>query len=145
MRKSATIYKSDSKYVIHSEEKTTAGVGLACAPSFKLKPNAEDADLGIAIHNALDATKTNVPHPTDWKGHTAAFLKLVGAKSLSSLYRSSKCIGATEEQGNITLTPYVSDAPQRGLVPESSRARSVLRDDPAQLGALIREMFDKEA
>ncbi len=61
--------------------------------------------LGALIGQALEVSKSDVPHPTSWKGLFDPVLQLAGVKSWSTFVKSAKCVEVELDEDGIWLIP----------------------------------------
>jgi hypothetical protein len=103
--RAAGAYLHPDTWIIHAEHRTTAGVLMSNPPVFRMPLSAATSQLGLAVRQALEGYRENVPHPTDWKNAGAEFLKLTGFKSWRALEAPSKSCWISESGGELVFTP----------------------------------------
>jgi len=149
--RSASVYLRRGCYFIQSEWYTTAGVGILSGPAIAVFEEGglnEDglAILGQAIVSALDGSRCDVPHPTDWKAVPSSMPPLAGVKSWRAFEKLATSIEVAEDEaGPIVLTPNVYLGPREGYESVPSKRVRVTREDPTLLGKLAVKLLGEAA
>lgn len=141
----AAVYRRGGKFFIHSCSKTTAGVWVLSEPISVVSPEDGVRELGRMVLLALDASRENVPHPTDWKGILSPVLALSGVRSWAAFAKNASYVEIEGEEGNLTLTPAENLGAREGFREEPSKRVSVMSDDVGILGAEIAELLAEGA
>ncbi len=117
MIKSASIYKKENKYVIHSYSITTMGLSISSEPYFILVDNPSLDEICKSIILALSQSKNAVNHPTDWKSQSKLFLENMQEKSNKTLHSNNAvACDITEENNLITLYPMINLGIKEGFM-----------------------------
>ena len=117
MIKSASIYKKENKYVIHSYSITEMGLSISSEPYFILEDNPTVEEICKCIISALSQSKNNVKHPTDWKIQARLLFENMREKSIRTLHANNAITcDITEENDNITLYPMINLGVKEGFM-----------------------------
>ncbi len=100
--------------------------------------------LGTYTTKALDCSKMDVPHPTEFKSLIAPLLALADARTWAQFVRGTLVLGVKSSDSQIILTPYANKGSTGGFanIP-GSEVHHVISNDPLQLGNWIIEAFGK--
>lgn len=117
MIKSASIYKKENKYVIHSYSITTMGLSISSEPYFILEGTPSIGEICNCITLALSQSKSNILHPTDWKSHLKLFLERMQEKSIKSLHANNAITcDIIEDNNDITLYSMMNRGAKEGFM-----------------------------
>jgi CDI immunity protein len=105
-RASIFIKEKEEVIIVYSVSQTTAGLGTASEPFFRLKKNIEPEELIEKIRQALDSSKKGIPHPKDWKNEQELYLQKMGYKSLKQLNKNAKLCDVRLENNQLIFLPY---------------------------------------
>jgi hypothetical protein len=133
---SATIYRLDTRFVVHPVNTTTAGVGIASEPYIVLPTPTSAVDLGTAINHALDSYRNGIPHPTNWKGLSGPRLAAAGVRSEAALHKQALMVEVTRAGNTLTFTPQRNGGAtgnDKGF--HALDERAVTLDEPTQEAA----------
>jgi len=105
----AIIYKNkkNRNLIIHCISHTN-GLGIATEPIIKLDASSPIEEIAKQVIYVMSCSKSNLQSPTDWKAHLQEFLKLVGVKKHSDLYKNAISVGALTMNETIKFTPMVN-------------------------------------
>ena len=95
--------------------KTAAGVWIGTPPFVHIDDDVSPWELGTAVADALFASKSEVPHPTDWKGLLAPLLQVAGVKSWKTFMQGAQCVGIDNEDGRIRVISCRNRGPKKGF------------------------------
>lgn len=121
----AGAYLRRNRIIAHSESVTVAGVGIVSQPVFELATD-NVVDLGVAILEALQHSKSGVPHPaqTEWGKIGEPVLKAARVRSWRALVTSAKYVQVRIEPDCVVFTPTRNLGPKDGFTELSGRERS---------------------
>jgi hypothetical protein len=140
----ATAYRTKDAFVVHAESRTTDGVWIATEPYIRLRMGCSLDELGEAVLAALAASRSEVAHPTDWKGVLKPLVKVAGLKSWSSLARVARCVGVEASSEGIAFVPSENLGPREGFAPRTDLALLVSRAaGAAALGRALSEAIEQ--
>jgi hypothetical protein len=122
MRRAAA-YKRGEQIFLHASCKTTAEVWIVCGPALVADQN-DVASLGKAVLDALERSKENVPHPTQWKGIFDPLLRVAGVKSWNAFAKRAKGVEIEFGTNRISLIPTKNLGPKDGFDPLDAKQRS---------------------
>lgn len=132
--KRATIYLRKGKYLIHASSRTIDGVWIVWQPTFALTEDESAEYLGRKIVAALDGSRSNVPHPSDWKSLSRPLLELGGVKSWATFCKSCVSAEVEEEGGRVAVVPTRNRGPKDGFEPDPSQQILTSPGDLVRLG-----------
>jgi hypothetical protein len=143
-KKRAFIIKTNTNYWIHSQSKTTTGIGIASPPFIKMTLDVVPEQLVNNLFIALEKSGNIVPYPKDWKAFKNEFNKNLEIKTAKSFYMGAKCCGVSDVDNSIVLMP-MERVDNRGTfyhLPESEL--NVSRSESAEkIFEAIQETFDR--
>lgn len=140
----ATAYYINGEVLLHPSSRTTVGVWILSEPVTSCVPTRV-LELRENILNALDQSKDNVRHPTNWKGLFAPILKMSGTKTLGEFMRLAKCVEIDRQGDLIVFTPTRNLGVKEGFEPINERSRQITCEKVEHLGdALVAAFGDTE-
>lgn len=139
--KAATAYLRKGRFFVHALFRTTDGVWIFAEPCEHLDLACSDRELGDLIQQALDGSRTGVPHPRVWTGLLGPLLKRAGVRSWNAFAKSASCAGVEEALGTVSVTPTRNLGAKGGFVDDRSRSEVVARGAPEELGHLARRLL----
>ena len=140
----ATAYRTEDAFVLHAESRTTDGVWIATEPYMRLSVGCSSSELGEGMLAVLAASRSDVEHPTDWKGLLKPLLKVAGLRSWRSLARVARCVSVEASSEGITFVPSENLGPREGHAPRTDLALTVSREaSAATLGLALSESVEK--
>jgi hypothetical protein len=101
----------------------------------------QEEKLGRAIISALQGSRLNVPHPSDWKLILRPLLAVSGVKAWTAFSKSAMCLEVEEEGGRVALIPTRYLGVDGGFEQRPKDAVFTTCDDPRELGSLAAEML----
>jgi hypothetical protein len=107
--------KKKGKYLIHAISRVQMGAGIASEPFVWVDELTPLHEIVKEINYALKQTKTGLPNPTDWKEFENFFLKNIGLKKQSDLYKDSIHVIIVKRDGVIFFTPTKNQG-SRGFI-----------------------------
>jgi hypothetical protein len=125
MMKSAAVYKRQGSYYTLSSSESKTGGWIDSPPYIALPATTAPEAVGTAALKALAASRTAVPHPTDWDAVVAPLLELAGASSWPEFMEGASHVGLEENHGRIMVTPYRNRGPKNGFVPMTEKTVEV--------------------
>ena len=103
--KHATTLKTKDKYIIHSNSDTTTGLEVATAPYLHFPLDEACVDICNGLLQALNASKTIVPHPADFAMFTKIYVSECGFKTWSELHKKSLMCHVSLDEDQIIFSP----------------------------------------
>ena len=142
MRRSGLYRRADGYYYICAESQTTAGLWMGVRPFLKLGVDEPAARLGEAVCEALAASRTGIPHPTDWDAVEDPTLAMAGVKSVAKFAQGAKSVSVEDENGTLTIVPYKKMSPKGDF--EELKSVVTVRNDvtPAAIGEAVVKAFE---
>lgn len=132
--KCATVYLFKRDLILHAMSKTTDGVWILNEPCERFAADVAEDMLGAAAKAALQRSRSEVPHPTDFRAVTEPLLRAAGVKSWNTFAKSARCVELEEsEPGVLELIPTENKGADDGFVPRA--ANQIVRGpSDAELG-----------
>src|SRR5215475_1696620 len=97
--KRAAVFLRKKQFFVHAFSQTTDGVWIVWAPCLAVPQSGSDEDLGRAICAALEGSRAQVPHPTQWNGILKPLLDLAGVKSWTTFAKDATYVEVEEDAG----------------------------------------------
>ena len=134
--------RADGHYYICAESQTTVGLWMGVRPFLKLGVDEPAARLGEAVCEALAASRTGIPHPTDWDAVEDPTLAMAGVKSWAKFAKHAKHVAIEDENGTLRIIPYKQARPRGSF--EQLETTITLRNDvtPAAIGEAVVKAFE---
>jgi hypothetical protein len=104
--KGATVYAADGTFFLSPSSLTTAGVWVGTQPVLRLEAGSGPAALGKAVIRVLDASRSDVPHPTDWNALVQPILESAGARSWAAFMKKSRFVFLSFDGEELRLIPH---------------------------------------
>lgn len=126
--KLATVFSRSTALIVHPSSRTTDGVWILAEPCVWLSADVSDDALGEAVLAALAASRTDVPHPTNWKGVLQPLLAVAGVTTWAAFAKSALCVHVSlDGDGDDTMhvTPTANLGAREGF--EELQAESAAR------------------
>ncbi len=142
MKRCEVYCRADGYYYICAQSQTTTGLWMGVRPFLKIGVDEPAARLGEAICEALAASRTGIPHPTDWDAVEVPLPAMAGVKSWAQFAKGAKCLGVEDENGALTIIPYKKMRPRGSF--EQLKTVVTVRNDipPAELGEAVVKAFE---
>jgi hypothetical protein len=138
--KCAGIYVRLDRIFVHPWSRIADGGLVATEPVIGLDLSSDDGSIGEAIRTALNASKSSIPPPKDWKALVRPLLDISGTKSWSQFVKRSKYCEVLESDMGMTITPFRLREDARGFDPCGEEKVEVSIDaDAVSLGRMFRE------
>ncbi|WP_211831189.1 hypothetical protein [Kistimonas asteriae] len=103
MNKLVLIYERKGSLFLGANQQTTAGVWLDAGPYFTCSSSDEEATIGSLCLQALEHSKSGVPHPKTHSGMTKPLLLAAGVKSYRTFIKGTKmCMLSASDKYEIT-------------------------------------------
>ena len=136
------IYERKDIFYIRAASQTTAGVWIDDGDCYTISIDSEYEDIGKYVYIALNNSRANIPHPTDWKGINEPLLKTAKVKSWSTFGKTAKCVIVGVDK-DIQLTPTKNKSSLRqGFVGSGDDIISIPLDvTNAELGKTVKEAW----
>jgi hypothetical protein len=117
MQRCEVYLRKGSVYVV-SQSYTEYGIGVSVGPMFKADASNAN-EIGEAIVAALNASRENIPPPTDMKQIQKSLFQFTGAKNWADLLRTAAYVAVKRDGTRVTVVPhkigeqgaYVPDGP----------------------------------
>jgi len=143
-KKSASIIKTTTNYWIHSQSKTTVGLGIASPPFIKMALDVTPEQLVSNLLIALEKSGGIVPHPKDWKASEKEFNKNLEIKTKKAFYAGSKCCGVSEQDNTIVLSPTERVGNMGSFIHSPESDVSISRfESPEKIFEAVQEVFER--
>ena len=142
--KQAMLYRRGDELFVHASSETTDGVWILSEPCLKLGITASNADIGRVLKEALQGSRTKVPHPKVWTNLFEPILKYAGVRSWSSFRRGATSSIITEADSAITVIPTTSGQDD-SFQPRKSHAVTLFGPSDDELGRVARQVLDLSA
>jgi hypothetical protein len=88
---------------------TTTGPGITTEPIIRLDASTPLEEVAKQVVYVMSCSKSNLPIPKDWTAYNKEYLKLLGVKQNSDLYKNTISIGASIKDNIITFTPMINN------------------------------------
>jgi hypothetical protein len=137
------MYLRRGTYYVDSESLTVSGLWISTGDVRIVERGDADALAG-ALRAMMELSKEHVPNPQPGKRLAERLLAAAKLKTWKSFARETVCVGATHDNGWITLTPNRAVDVVGNYVPLSQKSRSV-RYASEELGQTILEAFSDAA
>ena len=141
MKQATTAYQRGKFFILHTSSCTTDGVWILTEPCIRLSRDCTDDALGEAVRTTLDASKINVPHPTEWDHGLEHLLAAAGVKSWSTFAKSALCVEINAEAQTLVLTPTMNLGPRKGFEHSEQTIRVPPPASNMVIGSRLREAF----
>lgn len=103
LQASATLYPD--KILIETIDRAEEGFGISSSNISILPVDTDNNSLGSAIRQHLNATRTGLKRPTDYKKHYQDFLDKAGFKNGKEHHRNALHVTMLQRLDTITLNP----------------------------------------
>lgn len=106
MIQQAAIYKliDKNKILIHNVAKLQMGAGIASEPFVWLDGNSPYTVVAEQLLNVLNVIPGDLPNPANWKESANNFLRSIGLKKQSDLYKNSIHVGVLQKDQYLYFT-----------------------------------------
>ena len=101
-------FKKTGKVLIHSSSQMQMGGSIATEPFIWLDEKSSIEDVVKGLVYAMDQTKAGLPRPVDWASFGKEYVKSLGLKKLSDLYKDTISVEATRINNKITFIPMIN-------------------------------------
>lgn len=98
------VYLHSGSIYIVSQSFDEFGIGLSIGPMFKVSCN-DPVEIGNALISALDASRSEVQSPADFKAVQKDLYRFLDVKSWGELVRKARCVSVKRESSRILMTP----------------------------------------
>lgn len=143
--KRATVFSRSTGLIVHPSSRTTDGVWILAEPCVRLSADVPDDALGEAVLAALAASRTDVPHPTNWKGIVQPLLAVAGVTTWAAFAKRARCVHVSlDGNGDDTMhvTPTANLGPREGFEEIQNESRTLPAASSAQVvGATVRRVL----
>lgn len=142
MKRNASVYRRGNVLILQPFSTTTAGVGIATPPSVTLDAGASPEMIGLALVQAMQESRSEVPHPLDWKGVGGSLLAAAKVRSWSAFARGTLCCEVSDNGKFITLRPTINEG-RKGFVHCPGDELSIpSSSSPEQIGTAVRKALE---
>ncbi|MBX9792283.1 MAG: hypothetical protein K2Y37_25570 [Pirellulales bacterium] len=94
------------------------------------------------MHEALAASRTGIPHPTDWDAVEFPLPAMAGVRSWEQFAKRAKCVAVEDENGTLRIIPY-KKKDHKGSFEQLKTAVTVRNDvTPAEIGEAVIKAFE---
>jgi hypothetical protein len=105
MNKRASAYKLRDRFLVQTDQITTAGVWLAAPEYVCLGLDSPAEEIGKAFLSALEDSGQIVPHPTKWAGLAKPRLDAAGVKSEAAFQKGTQLVTVLRSQMETEIQP----------------------------------------
>lgn len=101
------VHERHERFVVAPFAATVHNVLIIQQPLAIISADADDADLGLAVLDALSRWRTEIPHPEfgTWDRHLRPFLEAFAIRSWSEFSRGGRIVGVEHEESSLNLVP----------------------------------------
>ena len=140
--KHVTIYERKNVFYIRASSKTNVGVWIEDGECYAVNVDSNYEEIGECVCMALDKSRTNIPHPTDWKDIGAPLFKAARVHNWSTFGKIAKCIHIYKDE-NFCIIPTINKSKvKEGFVEKASHIISIpMNTGLAELGRNIKEAW----
>ena len=117
----ATIYRKGKHLYFHASSRTTSGVWIATSPFSMLPADASLAQKAGAIEGALEGSREEVDHPTEFRELITPLLSLANVKSWATFSRKARCCTVEMDDKSIAFVPHDNLGSREGFAPRNDR------------------------
>jgi hypothetical protein len=132
------------RLIAYSMSVTRSGVTIANGEFVMLPEAAGDRDLGGAVRQMLDRTRTGVrDHRPRDPSPFSPVLSALGVRSYTAYARGTLSVGVEQEHDRVVVTPSRNGGPREGMVGLQDRAVDVTGPDDLALGEAVRTALSR--
>ena len=141
--KSAVIYERKGKFYIRASSQTNVGVWVDDGECYSVDVDSDHEEIGKCVFTALNKSKTNIIHPTDWKGVSIPLFEAAKVKSWSTFGKNAKCVNIYVDNNDIKIMPTEnkSSINEGFLEKEKSVILITTKTNNAELGKNIKKAW----
>jgi hypothetical protein len=140
--KHASLYLTESEWVLTSMSQTTAGVWIANGVIHRLAAACADLELGSALLESLEASVIGAPHPANLSAHQREFRAKLGVLSFERFVDQSRMLAVHGVHETILLTPHRNRGHRLGFEPLANKL-TVPAAAALALGRAVRQCADR--
>jgi hypothetical protein len=140
--KQASMYLTETEWVLTSMSRTTAGVWIANLVIHRLAAACTSEDLGGALLDSLEASALGIAHPASLPAHHRELREKLGVLSLERFYDRSRLLAVRHSGEAILLTPHRNRGHRHGFEPLAEKV-TVQRADAGALGEAARQCAER--
>lgn len=140
--KLANIFQRAGAFLIHPSSRTTDGVWILESPCVRLRIDVSDETLGQTVLAQLKASRTGVPHPTDWKSVARPLLDAAEVRSWSTFTKGTLSVKVMADGDIVQVTPTANLGARGGFEELLAERRSLEAPSAQSLGTLVREAIE---
>lgn len=141
--KGALVYPRGADVLVHSQLQTTTGLWILAEPVTRLDGGCSDGIVGSTLRAALEASRSGVCHPKEFKRIVEPLLRAAGVRSYKAFVEGARCVPVHEREGRLTLTPTRNLGSKEGFAEEPGAAIVVPATSADEaLGAALRAVLD---
>jgi hypothetical protein len=140
--KHASMYLTQTEWILTSMSQTTAGVWVANLVIHRLATACLDEELGGALLESLAASALGVPHPNSLPGHQRQFREKLGVLSFERFMDRSHMLAVHCAGQTTILTPHRNRGHRYGYEPLSNKV-TIEATDAQTLGKAIRQCAER--
>jgi hypothetical protein len=130
---SAEIYKRGTKMIVHPTSYTIYGLGISAPPIEVFDASISPADLGLAVVEALGASRSEVPHPTDFPALARPFYDAAGVKSWSAFVKGSLSCTVDLDGSSLHINPWKNEGARKGFTPLPQQRLTLPASSPVEM------------
>jgi len=142
MLKRAIAYRRKKNVIVHPSSQTTDGVWIVSEPCLVLDMSCSDREIGKAVAEALECSRTGVPHPIEWKGIVVPLLRAAGVKSWTTFAKNTTSVEVEADGNALVLVPTKNLGTIEGFEPDLSGRKKLDRSaDDETTGKEVRQLL----
>jgi hypothetical protein len=143
VEQSANVYKRESKLIVASYSKTTAGLWLVNGWLRQLHQETDDEGLGETILSALDASENDIDVPAADPNPDTTLLKMLGLRSYGVFMVGTQCVRVSRDGDTTHVIPKHNRGGQNGFTELTDRAEPLETPTAEQIGTAVRDGLQK--
>lgn len=140
--KHVSVNRRGERFIVYPTSRTVHGVWIASDPCVAIGVDCSEAELGTVVLSALEASKSSVPHPTDWSRTPDPVLDAAGVKTWSEFDTDCISVDVEDPGDRFEFVPRENKGADEGSEEISEKTSSNEKPStPELIGAALREAF----
>jgi hypothetical protein len=135
----ASAYFFQDKALIHALGRTTRGAWIPVG-AIRVVPRESWTEVEAALRQALDHSRTHLPHPEDWAAVMEPLLTASGARKWPDFLKEALCLGLEQRGEALSLVPTRNLGEAGGFEPLPTEA---VRLGSGSSGEALREALGR--
>jgi hypothetical protein len=142
---SASIKKftNTGNYLICCESRIKMGVSIVTEPIIRLEASTPIDEVMNQLLYAMSCSKSDLPNPTDWKTLNKDYLKLIGIKQNSDLYKNVIDVSVFIKDDVITFTPMINNGAKGFVNVPNAQIKISAQSNIKELSNALEAAFNK--